>query len=255
MSVLKRDFLMEDLAVQLDAVRIDAAITVQATQTLVETRWLIDLAEHHSRLRGVVGWVPLADERLRQVLETLTQHKVLKGVRHVVQGESDDRFILGEAFNRGVSLLKEFGLIYDILIFSRHLPAAIEFVDRHPEQLFVLDHIAKPTIHPQRFDEEWSRQIRHLAQRSNVSCKFSGVVTEVRGEPWEIELIQPYWDVVFECFGSSRLMFGSDWPVCLLKTSYQRWVDALQELMSKLSPTENANFWGHNAARIYGLSL
>ena len=253
MSVLRRDFGPNDLQQVMIESKIDRVISVQARQTVEETEWLIDLAKENSFIAGVVGWVPLANDRVEKDLETLSQHKQLKSVRHVVQDEPDDRFILGEAFNRGIAHLKRFNLVYDILIYARQLPASIEFVDRHPQQSFVLDHIAKPTIHHDLFDDEWASNIRELGRRKNVACKFSGVATEVHDPDWSIDTIRPYWDVTLEAFGPKRLMYGSDWPVCLLKTNYQRWITAVDELASKLSVDEQASFWGQTAARVYQL--
>ena len=176
-----------------------------------------------------------------------------KAVRHVVQGEPDDDFILGADFNRGVGHLREYGIVYDILIFAKHLPNTIRFVDQHPDQVFVLDHIAKPTIRAARFDDAWATHIRELAKRENVFCKFSGVVTEVRDPTWTLDTIRPYWDVALEAFGSKRLMYGSDWPVCLVMSEYDRWVAAVAELAASLTPDEQADFWGDNARRAYSL--
>jgi L-fuconolactonase len=150
--------------------------------------------------------------------------------------------------------MKDYGWTYDILIYGRQLPFAIPFVDRHPDQLFVLDHIAKPTIRDDVFDESWAIQLKELAKRSNVYCKFSGVVTEVRTDGWQRQQIQPYWETALEAFGSSRLMFGSDWPVCLLKTGYADWVASVNSFTSQLSQAEQENFWSRNAIRAYRLS-
>jgi len=253
MSVLRRDFGPKDLQHVMAESKIDRVVSVQARQTLEETKWLIDLAKDNPFIAGVVGWVPLANDQITAELESLSAHKKLKAVRHVVQDESDDRFILGDAFNRGISQLKRYNLVYDILIYARQLPASIEFVDRHPEQQFVLDHIAKPTIHRDLFDDEWARNMRELGRRKNVACKFSGVATEVHDPEWTVDTIRPYWDVALEAFGPKRLMYGSDWPVCLLKTDYRRWVSAVEELTSKLSAHEQASFWSQTAIQAYSL--
>ncbi len=253
MSVLKRDFAPSDLQQIMTESKIDRVVSVQARQTLEETRWLIELAKENPIIAGVVGWVPLASEQLEAELDSLSVHKQLKAVRHVIQDEPDDRFILGEAFNRGISQLKRHNLVYDILIYARQLPASIEFVDCHPDQPFVLDHIAKPSIHRDWLDNEWAKNIRELGRRKNVACKFSGVVTEVHDPEWSVDTIRPYWDVAMEAFGPKRLMYGSDWPVCLLRTDYRRWVSAVEELASKLSADEQACFWSQNAIKAYSL--
>ncbi len=252
MDVLKRNFLPDDLLQEVPRAGIDGVISVQATQTVDETRWLLGMAEQHEFIKGVVGWAPLASPDLGEVLASL-ESPLLKGIRHVVQAEPDDDFILGKEFNRGVALLDGVGLIYDILIFAKHLPQAIQFVDLHPEQTFVLDHIAKPTIAADAFDAEWAERIKELGERPHVYCKFSGVVTEVRDTEWSIDLIRPYWDVALEAFGPSRLLFGSDWPVCLLRSVYGEWVSAVSDLASELSADEQADFFGRNAALVYGL--
>jgi len=252
-SALKRDYGPQDLAEEIAAVGIDGVVSVQARQSLEETRWLCDLAERTDWIQGVVGWVPLAEETLVEDLERLQQHAHLKAVRHVIQDEPDDAFILGADFNRGVSQLKQFGLVYDVLIFAKHLKNSIEFVDHHPEQLFVLDHIAKPTIQTSSFDVSWESNFRELAKRENVVCKFSGVATEVRDAKWDAETIRRYWDVALEAFGPRRLMFGSDWPVCRLKVEYQAWYSMVEAFASPLSSAEQAEFWGGTATRTYGL--
>jgi len=172
-----------------------------------------------------------------------------------VQDEDDDRFILGTDYNRGVSQLAMHDLVYDVLIFAKQLPASIEFVDQHPNVQMVLDHIAKPTITADSFDNAWEINFRELAKRENISCKFSGVVTEVRGETWSIDQIQRYWDVALEAFTPDRLMFGSDWPVCLLKTGHTQWLETVQQLASDLSVTEQNKIFSTNAIRDYNLDL
>lgn len=253
MDCLRKSFLPEDLRKQIQAASIDQVISVQARQSLAETRWLLKLAEQHDFIAGVVGWVPLGEAAVVAELEQLASAGKLKGVRHVVQDEPDPEFILGEQFNRGVASLLDFELIYDILIFGRQLGPTIRFVDRHPRQTFVLDHIAKPTIRTGNLDEQWSRDIRELAKRPNVWCKFSGVVTEVREPDWSLATLEPYWQVALEAFGPQRLMFGSDWPVCLLKTSYLDWISTVKHLTSQLSSYEQQAFWGGNAQTAYRL--
>jgi L-fuconolactonase len=254
LSVLKQDFGVAELSAVAKPHGIERVISVQARQSVAETQWLLDIAKTNEIVAGVVGWVPLLEANLSEFLEQFSSNSKLKGVRHVVQDEPDDEFILGTAFNHGVAKLREFGLVYDILIFAKHLKASIEFVDRHPEQLFVLDHIAKPTIFGKQFDSVWQTDLRELAKRENVACKFSGVATEVRDESWSLEVIEPYWQTALEAFGAQRLMFGSDWPVCLLKSDYGRWVGAAAKLSSQLSPDEQSWFWSKSAQRWYALN-
>ncbi len=251
---LKRDFLPSDLKQLMLESKIDRVVSVQARQTIAETEWLLDLADQNDFIAGVVGWVPLASESIRAALEQFASHPKLVAVRHVVQDEPDDAFILGSDFNRGVAMLSEFDRVYDILIYAKHLKPTIEFVDRHPSQRFVLDHIAKPTIEASQFDVSWERDLRELAKRSHVACKFSGVATEVRSSVWDIETIRPYWDVAVNAFGPQRLLYGSDWPVCLLKAKYPQWVQICEQLASELSPEEQSWFWNKSARHWYGLA-
>lgn len=260
MAVLKVDYLQEQLQAVAAANQIDGFVTVQARQSLSETETLLTIADAEPLIRGVVGWVDLAAENAADSLRQFASHDRFRGVRHVVQDEPDDRFLDGERFNRGVALLadSEFSdrkWVYDVLIFARQLPAALDFVDRHPEIPMVIDHIAKPTIKGDRPDEDWARQMRQMSERPNVTCKFSGVATEVVGDHWDISTVRPYWDIVLGAFGPKRLMYGSDWPVCLLRTEYWRWLETVQTLAKELSPDERQLVLGKNAARVYGLSV
>ncbi|MBC8352614.1 MAG: amidohydrolase family protein [Planctomycetes bacterium] len=253
MSVLRRDFLPAHLAAEIERAGIDGVVSVQARQSIEETTRLIELAAEFDFIRGVVGWIPLTSPDVEAVVESLTQSPWLKAVRHVVQDEPDEEFILGADFNRGISQLQQFGLVYDILIYAKHLANSIRFVDQHPNQPFVLDHIAKPTIRGTEFHAAWAAGLRELARRDHVTCKFSGVVTEVRDGEWSPELIRRYWDVAIEAFGPKRLMFGSDWPVCLLRTGYGNWVATVREFIADLSADEQADIMGTNAVRAYSL--
>ncbi|MEL7265656.1 MAG: amidohydrolase family protein, partial [Planctomycetota bacterium] len=254
-----------------DAVGIDRVISVQARQNLEETYWLAKIAsDHPSLIAGTVGWVHFANANIEQVLSEVlqSQHaKYILGFRHVVQDEPDDDFLLREDFSSGVGALLPHDRVFDILIYARQLPATLKFVDRHPNQTFVLDHIAKPAIpsatssgRPAEMDAQWERLFRELAKRSNVACKFSGVVTEIPADAsgncdWDAQSIRPYWDVALEAFGAQRLMFGSDWPVALLRTGYQQWVTAVQSLAGQLSEDEQKAFWGGNASKAYKTPL
>jgi L-fuconolactonase len=252
MGAIRRDFLVDDLKTTLLEGGITGAVTVQARQTVAETEWLLELAAANGVIRGVVGWVPLQNPAVRQDLERFSSSKKLKAVRHVVHDEPDDFFILQEDFNRGVVLLKEFNLRYDILIFDRHLPQAIEFVDRHPGQIFIVDHIAKPRIKNAEI-EPWRKSLTTLALRENVYCKFSGLVTEAHWSSWTDRDLQPYFEVVLKAFGPKRLMFGSDWPVVLLASSYKRWVDVVLQMIQSLSADEQAWIMGKTATEAYQL--
>jgi L-fuconolactonase len=253
MTPLRRDYLPEDLAPHLAEADIEGVIAVQAQQTVDETRWLLTLAASNPTVRGVVGWAPLVDDGVGDVLGELAQDHRLKGIRHILHDEPDDRYMLRDDFNRGIARLAAHRLIYDVLIFAKHLPAALELVDRHPNQPFVVDHIAKPTIAADGFDAAWASNLRELARRPHVTCKLSGVVTEVREASWTPSLIAPYVETALEAFGAGRILFGSDWPVCLLRCGYAEWVGAVSGFVAQLSHAEQQAIMGENAARVYGL--
>jgi L-fuconolactonase len=253
MAALRRDFLPAHLKAEIAALGIDGVVSVQARQTVGETEWLLSLADGNDFIKGVVGWVPLAEPGVRDAVAKFAANRKLRAVRHVVQDEPDDRFILGADFNRGVSVLKDFGLVYDILIFERQLVPSIEFVDRHPQQVFVLDHIAKPRIGDNAI-EPWRANIRELARRPNVFCKVSGMVTEADWKTWSEKQLRPYFDVVIEAFGPRRLMFGTDWPVCLAASGYARWVDVVRKFASGISAEEQEWLFGKTAVLAYGLT-
>ncbi len=252
MAPLRRDFGPEDLAPLIQGSNIDGVITVQARQSIEETHKLLALAEEHTFVKGVVGWAPLCDADQASQLEELAQSSKLKAIRHVVQ-EEPPGFLLREDFNLGVRQLSRLNLVFDLLVRGPQLAEAVEFVDRHPEQVFVLDHIAKPRVSKSCYDADWDAGFRRLAERENLACKFSGVVTEVVDPQWTVDLVRPYWDTAVEAFGPRRLMFGSDWPVCLLKTTYRRWLDVVEGFTNEWSATEQCDFWGNNSAMIYSL--
>lgn len=251
-SPLHRDWLPDDLAPLLARAGLDGCIAVQARQTVEESRWLLLLADHAAIIKGVVGWVDLRSPEVDEQLAELTAHPKFRGVRHVVQDEPDDRFVLGADFQRGIGRLKAFGLTYDLLLFPKQLPAAIELVRRFPGQPFVLDHLAKPFIKGGTL-EPWAAQIRELAREPHVLCKVSGMVTEANPGAWKPEDFRPYLDVVFEAFGPERLMYGSDWPVCLLSGSYAQVFGLVEEYTRYFSAEQRSAFFGGNAARFYGI--
>jgi L-fuconolactonase len=252
MAVLRQDRLPEDLAPLLKAANLDGTVAVQARQTLEETQWLLELADQHPFIKGVVGWVDLCGPDLRAQLERFSAHPKFCGVRHVVQDETDDQFMLSDEFLRGIAALAEFDLTYDILIFPKHLPVACELVGRFPDQPFVLDHIAKPRIKDGVL-EPWATDIKQLAAYPNVVCKVSGMVTEAHWQGWKASHFRPYLDVVLEAFGPGRLIFGSDWPVCTLAGAYGEVVGLVAAYAQKLSVDEQAAIWGGTAQRFYGL--
>lgn len=253
MSALRRDFLPPDLEAEIRAAGIDGVISVQARQTLEETAWLLEMAAANDFIKGVVGWVPLVSTEVEKDLERFAAAPKFKGVRHVLQDEPDEHYLLREDFNAGIRALRSFDLVYDLLIFERHLPQTIEFVDRHPSQAFVLDHIAKPRIR-EGVIEPWRTNLRALARRENVWCKVSGMVTEADWEGWTPEGLRPYFDAVLEAFGPSRLMFGSDWPVCRAACAYRRWAEVVQAWAAPLSGHERDDLFGGTALRVYNLA-
>lgn len=255
MSVLRHDFLGSELQSTLKPHGVVGTVAVQARQSILETDWLLQLASSTHEILGVVGWAPLREnlDRLLPLLESWSSQPKLKGFRHVVQDEPDESFLLGSEFNRGISQLTRHGWTYDLLVFPNQLPAAIAFVDRHPNQRFVLDHLGKPSIFSGALDEAWEVHFRELSKRSHVACKFSGLVTEVREDAWDLDLLRPYWDCAIDSFGINRLMFGSDWPVCLLRSTYDQWIQCVEELTNTLSQSEKELFWSKNAVEFYGL--
>jgi L-fuconolactonase len=252
MSELRRDFLPKDLMREIAAAGIDGTVAVQARQTMEETRWLLQQAEECDAIRGVVGWAPIAGEDFPEVMEEFEDRPKLKGLRHVIQGERDENYILREDFNSGIRAMLGSGLVYDILIYERQLPQTIEFVDEHPEQVFVLDHIAKPMI-AAGVMEPWTQRMREIGQRENVWCKVSGMVTEADWSKWNAETLRPYLDVVVEAFGVGSLMAGSDWPVCLVASEYGRWFEVLQDYFAGFSEAERDAVFGGTAMEVYGL--
>ena len=252
MRGLRRDFLPEDLTSVMATAGVNGAVAVQARQTLEETRWLLNLAGECEAIRGVVGWAPIADVGFLPVLDEFRDEPKLKGLRHVIQAEPDENYILREDFNRGIRALKGGGLVYDILIYERLLPQTIEFVDQHPNQVLVLDHVAKPRIRAGEL-EPWALRVQELARRENVWCKVSGMVTEADWNKWSIGKLRPYLDVVVEAFGPGRLMAGSDWPVCLVACGYEQWFDVLREYFAGFSEAERASIFGLCATEVYRL--
>jgi len=255
MERIARDFLVADLEAVARPEGFQGSIAVQARQSLAETRWLLELAAAHSFIRGVVGWVDLRSERVGEQLAEFAAHSSypkLVGVRHVVQDEPDPRFLLGEAFVRGLRQLSPLGLTYDLLLYPSQLPAAIELAGMLPEQPLILDHLAKPRVKTGEI-AAWRRDIEALARHANVSCKVSGLVTEADWRGWKPADFRPYLDVVLRAFGPQRLMVGSDWPVCLVAGSYAEVVGSAREFFSGLTSAEQAEITGGTARRIYGL--
>ncbi len=251
MKPLQRDFLPEDLRNAMHSAHVTAAIAVQARQTIEETEWLLACADRTPEIAAVVGWLPLKADDLSSLLDTVSAPH-LAGLRHVVQAEPEG-FLDDPQFNRGVEQLLSRRLTYDVLIYERQLPEAIRFVDRHPLQPFVLDHAAKPRIAAGEL-EPWATHIHQLARRPNICCKLSGLVTEAQWNSWNLDTLRPYLDLCVEAFGTDRLLAGSDWPVCLVASSYADWWAVLEEYFAAFSANEREKIFGANAAAFYHLS-
>jgi L-fuconolactonase len=254
MKVIKRDFLPADLQNELKKNGFDGSVAVQARQTTEETEWLLHLADHFSFIKGVVGWVDLRSNKLEKQLEAFSMHPRFVGVRHVIQDEPDDNFILSEVFQNGIRVLEKYDLVYDILIFQKHLPQTIEFVKKFPGLTFVLDHIAKPLI-KEKVMSPWKEKLTELAKFPNVYCKISGMVTEADWFQWQKGDFVPYLDIVFNTFGTDRVMIGSDWPVCLLAGKYSEIIEIVSSYIANFSEHEKKAVFGENAVKAYRLKI
>lgn len=252
MSVIQRSFMPNDLEPVLKENGMEGCVAVQADQSETETEFLLTLAQKHDFIKGVVGWINFCGADIEERLAHFSSYDKLKGFRHIVQSEPEDDFLLRDDFCNGISKLKQFGYTYDILVYPKHLPYALTFVKQFPNQPFVIDHIAKPDIKNGDFDT-WKNQMQNIAHFSNVYCKISGLVTEHGLKNWEISDFKPYIDTIMECFGIDRVMFGSDWPVCLLGATYKQCCDILEENTQQLTSLEKQKLWGLNAKKFYSL--
>ncbi|MFY0625759.1 MAG: amidohydrolase family protein [Reichenbachiella sp.] len=252
MSLLKRDFLASDLKVCLDQTSLDGCVAVQADQSENETDFLIELAEENDFIKAVVGWIDLRSKNVENRLKHFAGFEKVKGFRHVVQDEPDPNFMLGEEFQKGISLLTKYNFSYDILIFPSQFEAALETVKRHPKQKFVIDHIAKPNIKNGELGE-WMNYMAKVGKQENVMCKLSGMVTEADWTEWKDEDFTPYLDIVISTFGIDRVMFGSDWPVCLLGGEYGAVKGIVDQYFEEYSEIDKSKVFGLNAAEFYGI--
>ncbi len=252
MAVIRRDFLPSDLKKVYEENDIDGCVAVQADQTLGETDFLLKLARENDFIKGVVGWADLRSDDIDSVLEKYHNNEKLKGWRHVVQGEPDHNFLMRPEFLKGISFLEKYGYTYDILIFPHQLGATLEFVKQFPHQKFVIDHIAKPYIKDGFFDG-WALLMKEIAKHENVYCKVSGMITEADYNSWTAPHIIPYMDLALQAFGSERIMFGSDWPVCLVAGNYGQVKKLVTDFIGTLSDNERKAIMGQNAIRFYNL--
>lgn len=251
MKVLQQDYVPETVESTLKRNAVDGCVAVQADQSEVETRFLTELAKTHPFIKGVVGWVDLCAEDVEERLQHFSDSPSIKGYRHVVQAEPND-FLLRKDFQRGVRALKPFGYTYDVLIYHSQLQPALEFVSLFPEQKMVIDHCAKPDIKNKNIDE-WARLMQEIGRQPNVYCKLSGLFTEAAWKEWSAGDFYPYLDVVFESFGTDRLMYGSDWPVILVSGMYVQWKSLLEKYMEHYSDEEKEKVFGLNAVQFYNL--
>lgn len=252
MAVLRRDFLPDDLSPLIKSVGIDATVAVQARQILEETDWLLELAERHDFIQGIVGWIDLRAEDVRRQLQRYVGRPKFKGVRHIVHDEPDVEFMLLPEFRRGIAALADFGLTYDLLLRPAHLRVALKLVQEFPQQPFVVDHIAKPLIKDRVFSP-WQEDLKALAQCENVYCKLSGMVTESHWSGWNPEDFVPYMDVVIGAFGTDRVMIGSDWPVCTLAGDYRSVMEIVFKYVQQFPADTREKIFGGNCARFYCL--
>src|SRR5215217_459490 len=252
MSVIQKDFFPDDLKPVLERNGFDGCIAVQASQSEEETVFLISLAKQHHFIKGIVGWVDLQADDVEERLAKYKSLPVVKGFRHVLQGEPQRDLMLKPQFKRGIVALQRHGFTYDILIFPDQVKFSDELVASFPEQKFMIDHIAKPYIKRKEIDE-WKRDMEAIALHQNVYCKISGMVTEADWKAWKKEDFKPYIDVVVNAFGTNRIMFGSDWPVCLVAASYEKMLGIVKDYFSAFSKKEQDKFFGLNATRFYNL--
>ena len=254
MDGLRRDFLIDDLRAITAEAGVTGTIVVETARSIEETIWLSKVAASSALICGVVGWTPLITPTVIPELERIASLPKMKAIRHPLQDEADDLFVLRNDFNNGIAALKRFDLRYDILIFEKHLPQTIQLVDRHPDQVFILDHVGKPRIRDGVLSP-WKKHIRELGRRSNVYCKLSGMVTEAKWDTWSGEELFPYIETVLEAFTPKRTMFGSDWPVVNLASSYREWIDTVRGAIAQLSTIERERILGGTAIDAYGLRV
>jgi L-fuconolactonase len=252
MSILKNDYLPPDLVPLLGNCGLNGCIAIQANQAEEENTFLLNLAEKHDSIKGIVGWVDLQSDNIEARLAYYQKFSLIKGFRHVIHDEANIDFMLCPAFLKGISLLKKYGYTYDILIFPEHLPNTLKLVAAFPNQPFVIDHIAKPLI-KEGTVEPWQKSLKAVAQYKNVSCKISGMVTEANWKNWKQADFTPYMDTIIELFGIDRIMYGSDWPVCTLSATYEAQFRIVKDYFSTFTKTEQAHFFGGNAVRFYNL--
>lgn len=251
-ALLRRSWLPEDLQPLLQKNKIDGCIAVQAAQTIAETDFLLGLAHEHGFIKGVVGWADLLNQRIDDYLAKATQNAKLKGVRHILQGERDNAFMVCKGFKRGIEALGKYNLTYDLVIYPKHLPYVTELVKEFPDQKFVIDHLAKPFI-KHGYMQPWKQHMLQLSQFPNLYVKVSGMITEADWQQWTPAHLYPYIDTIVETFGTGRMMFGSDWPVCNVAGRYKQVTDVMKNYTDPFSEEEKVAIMGGNGAAFYNL--
>jgi L-fuconolactonase len=252
MAVIRKDFLPEDLFPILQKNNADGCVTVQVNQTEKENELFLNYAEKYDFIKGIVGWVDLMAADIEIKLAYWHQHKKLKGFRHILQGEKDRALMLQPSFKNGISLLKKFDFSYDILIYPDQLKYAFELASLFPDQKFVIDHLAKPYIKSGNI-QQWKKDVQAFKTLENVYCKISGMVTEADWNNHSSETFKPYLDIISETFGTKKMMFGSDWPVCLVASSYENVLKIVQDYFSQYSLDEQNNIFRNNTIEFYDL--
>ena len=253
MSGIKKDFLPNDLKPVLEKNEFDGCVLVQAEQTKEHTDFLIQLATENDFIKGIVGWVDLQAGDIEQQIEFYKEQEKIKGFRHILQDEPDRALMLKPEFKKGIEVLSKNDFTYDILIHNDQLRFTSSLVSEFPYQLFVIDHIAKPDIRNKKITD-WEKSIRTIAEYDNVYCKISGMMTENDWKEWKKEDFTPYIEIVLDAFGIKRLMFGSDWPVCLLAASYEETLAIVKDYFSPFSKDEQEMMFGGNAQQFYNLN-
>jgi L-fuconolactonase len=253
MNIIQKDFLPSDLYFTLSENNVEGVVAVQADQSEDETNFLLSLAQENSFIKGIVGWVDLQKENIEDRLLYYSKYPLIKGFRHIVQSEPAG-FLKNKKFLNGVQVLKKFDFTYDVLIYENQLKEALEFVNYFPAQKFIIDHCAKPAIRDKSITE-WKKWMREISKRKNIFCKVSGLITEAKWNRWDEKDLYPYLDAAFECFGTERLVFGSDWPVMLLSGNYSSWKKLLENYMIAFSAEEKEKVFTQNAIDFYKLSL
>lgn len=253
MTVIRRDFLPADAKKVFEKNHVDGCVAVQADQSDQETTFLVDLARDNDFIKGVVGWVDFTSSDLQEKLQVYSKEPSIKGFREITQGCPDDQYFTNKKFIEGIGRLSSFRYTYDMLIYHHQLPSAVRFSGKYPDQDFILDHIAKPNIKSGDW-KKWKTDMKELAMNPRIYCKLSGIVTEADWQRWNYDQIKPYLEIAAEYFGTNRICFGSDWPVCLLAGKYEVVLKIVTEFLSQVSEKEREQVLSGNISTFYKLN-